>query len=83
MHHSLLSYLAAAWAEPRGRQTIPVTRAIARDISVHFTKIQFNRRGLKDRRTKDVRGVTGYDRRKWARRVSLDDPMVLAPIAPW
>jgi len=60
-----------------------MTRAIAGDISVHFTKIRFNRRALRDRRTKDVRGVTGYDRRKWARRVSLDDPMVLASIAPW
>jgi len=40
------------------------------------------RRVLEDRRTKDVRGVTGYDRRKLTRREMRGDAASFTPQAP-
>ena len=40
------------------------------------------RRILQNRRTTTVRGVTGYDRRKWGRRASRDDAVAFTPVAP-
>jgi hypothetical protein len=40
------------------------------------------KRILEDRRTTDVRGVTGYDRRKRSRRTPLNASVVFAPGAP-
>lgn len=39
-------------------------------------------RGKKDRRTRTVRGVTGYDRRIHQRRASLGYAMAFAPTPP-
>jgi hypothetical protein len=39
-------------------------------------------RSQQDRRTTNVRGVTGYDRRIGERRASRDDAMTFAPVAP-
>jgi hypothetical protein len=39
-------------------------------------------RRQQDRRTATQRGVTGYDRRKRSRRVSLDDAVAFVPTEP-